>query len=183
MKRFLFLLLPLALVACVSRKPAMNPDPNHTHADFAVYIDGAKIDFSDPTYMSNETKHRHKYFHLHDEIGTLVHRHKPNLTLGEFFDSLGVKMAPPCMVLDSGKSVCDEGDKRWTMVVNAKDVPFDPQYVFQDTDKILLTYGILVPQIMKMTDDACLYSRTCPERGKARTENCIADPTVPCTAL
>jgi len=69
--------------------------------------------------------------------------------------------------------------------VNGKEkVPFDPNYVFADGDNILLTYGADATEVKHelslMTNDACRYSLTCPWRGKAPTESCVADPTVPC---
>ena len=57
-------------------------------------------------------------------------------------------------------------------------------YVFADEDKILITTAVddteLQKELKLLTDDACLYSQTCPERGEPPTENCIADPAVPC---
>ena len=54
--------------------------------------------------------------------------------------------------------------------------------------QILLTYQNedeasmerITEQKEEMTDDACLYSKTCPWRGEPPAENCIADPEVPC---
>jgi hypothetical protein len=64
---------------------------------------------------------------------------------------------------------------------------FDTAYVFEDGDQILVYFNengaddaeIAAAQA-KMTDDACKYSKTCPWKGTPPTENCIADPTVPC---
>ena len=59
-----------------------------------------------------------------------------------------------------------------------------PEYVFNDVDMIFLTDStdetVIQNQLSQLTDDACLYSRTCPWRGDPPTENCIADPSVPC---
>jgi Cu+-exporting ATPase len=165
---------------------AVNPDPNHTHADFSVYILDNKIDFSKQQYMSNEEKFLDKYFHMHDSIGTLIHRHKPGLSIGQFFTSLSIPMSKNCLTIDSQTNVCTNAKWQWKLFVNGTEQAFDPAYVFHDTDHLLLTYGAADAQISKelkaITDDACLYSRTCPERGKAPTENCIADPAVPCMA-
>lgn len=187
--RSLVLFIPILLTACSlfgSREPAVNPDPNHTHADFAIYLEGERLDFSDEKYMSSDEDHKHPYFHLHDGIGHVIHRHKPGLSIGEFSRSLGFTMTPHCMTLDSKVMVCPGDGKKWQMFVNAEERPFDPDFVFNDTDKILLTYGasaeMVKEQLQEMTDDACLYSRTCPWRGDPPAENCIADPTVPCIA-
>jgi len=184
----LTILLSLSLVSCAPwpREKAVNPDPNHTHADFAIWVNGKKLSFASEAYMSTEDKHRHKYFHLHDGLGHVIHRHKPGLTLGEFFASIGFTLTADCMKTDAGQKVCTGSEGKLQMFVNGKEMPLDPAYVFADTDKILLTYGATLEQIGQqlkaMTNDACLYSRTCPERGEPPAENCIADPSVPCVA-
>ena len=48
-----YLLLMGAFIAWFAlRPPPVNPDPNHTHADFAVFVDGAQLDFSGDEFMS-----------------------------------------------------------------------------------------------------------------------------------
>lgn len=189
--------------------PAVNPDPNHTHADFAVWVNGQQLDFTDESYMSGEYKEGEtpqreanplrQYLHLHDGIGHVVHRHKPGLTFGDFMGSLGLPMTAECITLDDYQyglldegwkesfaiqpQLCANGKFRWRMFVNGEERPLDPAYEFQDLDKILLVYGagdMTDAEVLDMTDDACLYSRTCPERGDPPAENCIADPEVPC---
>lgn len=179
--------------------PAKNPDPNHTHADFAVWVNNVRKDFTDAKYMSHvptEGEVRddeamtesgsalRKYLHLHDGNADVLHRHKPGLTVGEFFQTLGFLMTDTCMNMDDGKAVCNESDKKWRMFINGIEKPYDGLYIFADLDQILLTYGATSEQIKvqidDLTDEACRYSRTCPERGEPPKENCIADPEVPC---
>ena len=181
--------------------PAVNPDPNHAHADFAVWINGKQWDFSGAKYMTTEAEEEaapagspKKYFHLHDGNGHVIHRHKPGLPLADFFLSIGGEMTRleqgtiDCLSLGSlycsGKDVSGNAVS-WIMFVNGKTMAFDPTYVFDDDDKILLSYGQNQPEVFAhelslMTNDACLYSKTCPQRGPAPTESCIADPDVPC---
>jgi hypothetical protein len=192
MNRIYVLSLFLLLAACTTGDPlrqAENPDPNHTHTDFAVYMNGQKMDFSSDQFMSGaieedshtDDSHKHAYLHLHDNIGHVLHRHKPGLTLGEFFESLQIDMTEDCF-----NDFCSTEAKRWTMIVNGQHGPLNPTYQFEDLDQILLTYGSTEEQITAqwnaMTDDSCLYSRTCPQRGDPPAENCIADPAVPCVA-
>lgn len=193
MKKFALVLCALALVACGSRTPAKNPDPNHTHADFAVWMDGKQMDFSDDEFMSgtsdevdpNHTKHD-KYLHLHDGNGHVIHRHKPGLTLAQFFSTLNVGFSTNCFssgVLGSDGEVCAETPFR--LFVNGKEHFFaELQYVFEDTDHILITNSAdqqeVERELQLMTDDACRYSQTCPWKGKPPAENCVSDPEVPC---
>lgn len=201
-----------------------NPDPNHIHADFAVWVNGTHLDFSAPEYMSSVPKSvshslfvehamahgeeereegevipGREYLHLHDGIGHVIHRHKPGLTLGDFFASIGLTMTEACLKLDRHQleamnqswmeinnltaNLCNNAKFRWTMVVNGAEVPMNPAYDFQDLDQILLTYSAgddYEDEWALMTDDACISSRRCLWKGPAPIENCISDPTVPC---
>lgn len=173
-----------------------NPDPNHTHADFAVWVLGEKVDFSDAEYMSGtstdeethdeEDEYLNKYLHLHDEVGHVIHRHKPGLTVGEFLRSIDIEKAQSCLSLESQWNACEGSPTgvAWRMFVNGEERPFDLQYVFNDTDHILFIFtkdeSEIRQALEEMTDDACLYSKTCPWRGEPPAENCISDPEVPC---
>lgn len=177
------------------RVPVPNPDPNHTHADFLVMLDGSPVDFSGDEFMTGASTEDHtrdpdlgalrKYLHLHDGIGTVVHRHKPGLTLADFFESLHVGFTANCILYAApleADPACS--DRPWRMFVNSQERPFSLGYDFADGDKILLTTAAddatVAEEWSAMGDDACRYSKTCPWRGAPPAENCIADPEVPC---
>jgi hypothetical protein len=191
------LLAALLLSACATRDPheVANPDPNHTHADFAVWMDGGRMDFSAPELMSgsssDESTHdedsesHDPYLHLHDGIGHVIHRHKPGLSVGDFFASIQIGIAGNCYTsfepLADGE-IC--GEHPFRMFINGKEVPLSLSYAFDDLDQILFTNTVddaeTMQQVKQLTDDACLYSKRCPWRGEPPAENCIADPKVPC---
>lgn len=194
-----------------------NPDPNHTHADFAVWINGVQLDFAQEKYMSRVpvafspnqsfsfvprvSAHEdepeggsgvlvtgREFLHLHDMNGHVIHRHKPGLGFGDFLSSIGFMLTETCLTTDTGVTTCnrDAGDI-WRLYVNGMQVtPLPVNYLFADGDQILLTFGAeadVPEQLSALTDDACKYSKTCPGRGAPPAENCIADPTIPCTVL
>lgn len=179
-------------MAC-TQEPAKNPDPNHTHADFAVWIEGKQVDFSLSQFMSGSStdlEHKdalHPYLHLHDGNGRVIHRHKPGQTLQDFMSSMqGMRYeGTDFKFLDCMTCQRSSGIYSVKLFVNGVEEPQGSAYIFQDDDKLLITDTQdpveLRKQIRMVTDDACLYSRTCPERGDPPTENCIADPEVPCT--
>ncbi|PIP64998.1 hypothetical protein COW95_04170, partial [Candidatus Peregrinibacteria bacterium CG22_combo_CG10-13_8_21_14_all_49_11] len=202
----LALFCTLFLVAC-RHEYADNPDPNHTHADVAVWIEGEKVDFSGDQYMSgleddhdHEHDHLHPHLHLHDGIGHVVHQHRPGLTFGEFLESVGFSFEgweQVCFVDEHQIKKCwPASGGNWRFFVNGKEVMCGPtedclhplfvakDYVFRDMDGLLLLFNASDTDreaaFREITDDACLYSRTCPWRGDPPAENCIADPTVPC---
>ncbi len=140
---------------------------------------------TDETTHDEEGEHLHPYLHLHDGNGHVIHRHKPALTLAEFLRS---NLAFD-FTYDISSGVPYEDSTPLRLFVNGKEVQPDPQkeileYVFQDLDTILITDAKdpaeVQRELQQMTDDACLYSQTCPERGKPPAENCISDPAIPC---
>jgi hypothetical protein len=159
--------------------------------------DGEQMDFSAPELMSetesgetdaDHEAHGHKHhphLHLHDGIGHVIHRHKPGLSLREFFASLQLNIVGLCytsfMPLSDGQ-LC--GETPFRMFVNGTEMPLDLDYAFADLDRILMTNAAtdaeIADQLQHLTDDACLYSKRCPWRGEPPAENCIADPAVPC---
>lgn len=192
---FVFVSTVLLLVACGTRTPAVNPDPNHTHADFAVWLDGTRVDFSREQYMSGTSAEgedhsgdHHQYFHLHDGNGNVIHRHKPGLTIGDFLNSLpGVRYREnEFLFMDCFGCSQSAGEWQTRLFVNGVEKPEGSAYVFTDLDSIVITDTtdpvLLQNELAGVTNDACLYSKTCPERGEPPSENCIADPTVPCVA-
>lgn len=128
-----------------------------------------------------------QYLHLHDMNGHVVHRHKPGLGFGDFLTSLGFEVTDRCITTDTHTVACNGTGLWWRLFVNGVEVtPLQMNYMFADQDQILLTYGSDDAQIQRelalLTDDACKYSKTCPGRGTPPTENCLADPTIPCVA-
>jgi hypothetical protein len=172
---------------------SLNPDPNHTHADFVVLIRNEQLDFSGNQFMSGTSadehshdepsEYKHQHLHLHDNNGHVLHSHKPDLTFADFMQSLGALYAPPCLALNN-VSYCPTTAERWQMFINGAEVPFDLNYAFKDLDKILISYAsspeVIQETIANFPDDACIYSLACPWRGKPPVEKCVADPEVPC---
>ncbi|MEQ1849803.1 MAG: hypothetical protein ABL890_04395 [Candidatus Peribacteraceae bacterium] len=168
--------------------PVPNPDPNHTHADFAVFLGGKKVDFSLAKYMSGlstddtthdeENEYHDEHLHLHDNNGDVLHRHKPALTIGAFFSSLpGVRYEGSTFSIDGVAATV-------RLFVNGVENKDSANHVFTDVDQILITDATeqteIDHELSLLTDEACLYSRTCPWKGDPPTENCIADPSIPC---
>lgn len=148
----------------------------HEHADFAVYLNGEKFDFTKAKYQSSDTNPLDPDAHLHDGNGDVTHKHRKGITLGYFFDTLGMKFDNQCFTTDDGTQYCNTADKKLTMYVNGKENTQFGNYEFTDLDRILITYGDMTgvaDQITSISDDACLYSEKCPERGTPPTENCV----------
>jgi len=153
----------------------------HYHADFALYLNGEPYNLSQEGYMSTENKSLSNFAHFHDLNGDIIHKHASGITLGFFLETLGMKLNETCLLLDDGTSYCNEGSKELKMYVDGKHDDQFAEYDIQDEDRILLSYGDetedeLQKQINSVTEDACIYSLTCPERGQPPEEaTCVGE--------
>lgn len=140
----------------------------HAHADFKVFIDGREFNFNKTLF---DIANRYIHLHLRNPDGDkVIHMEgMENITLSNFFDSLGIKFNASCFVLDTGESYCNTFEKRIRFFINGKEnFQFD-FYEPRNLDRILITYGNLpdeniMEQMENVTDYACIYSNRCPER-------------------
>lgn len=154
------------------------PEAVHEHADFAVYLDGQQVDFSLDKYQSSDEAPLHDYTHLHDGVGTIIHKHLTGITLGEFFESIGMSLTRACFTTDDGTQYCGTNTKSLKFFVNGSPHSGFGDYELNDLDQILISYGPLEEpdldaQLASVTDEACIYSEVCPERGTPPDESCV----------
>ncbi len=148
----------------------------HIHADFALYLDGERIDLTDDAYQSNDSIARHAFLHLHENEGDVFHIHAKQQTFAKFLRSLGMPLDDNCLFANDDIHCRADGLR---LFVNDKeyDKPFD-SYMPEDLDRILLTNtpdkDTLKQEMDAVTDKACIQSGSCPERG---------DPAELCSTL
>ncbi|MEK7498017.1 MAG: thioredoxin domain-containing protein [Patescibacteria group bacterium] len=136
----------------------------HAHFDLKVYINGRALDLSLPKYQSTEEKELDEGIHSHDGNGKVVHLHKKGVPLSQYFES--IKVGFP----SDGKPL--------RVFVNGKENNEALSYIAKDLDRILVVYGVYSDSQIKnlvnsVSDLACIYSETCPERGTPPEENCV----------
>ena len=152
------------------------PAEYHTHSDFKVYLGGVAVDFSQDKYMTSEEQLISPFVHLHDGDGELIHVHYEGITLRQFFNSLKMDVNSSCFVLDDKTQYCNNNQNQLKLYVNGKQVTEIASYKPQDLDRILISYGAeneveLKQQIDSVSNNACIQSSKCPERGKASDES------------
>lgn len=92
---FIFTLILIAYISYrVWKIPA---EPIHYHANFAVFINNIKVDFSDPSYMhlapcladsSIISFNKLDNIHLHDKVGNVAHVHQGKVVWSDLFASI-----------------------------------------------------------------------------------------------
>lgn len=154
-------------------------DGVHVHADFLLYLDHERYRFTDDHYQSTSEELQHDHLHLHNNNDQVIHRHAAEQTFADFLDSLGYHLTEDCLTTDTEETFCTnhETNQQLQIYVNGTVIDNHTEYIFADEDKILVYYGNpnderVTTYLDEITDDACLHSGTCPERGVAPPEEC-----------
>ena len=113
----------------------------HEHASLLVRIFGDKFDFSATTYQIKSS-----WIHFEESDGTTVHRHASGITLGYLFDGLNIGVDSECYVFPDGRQFCTNEDYSLKYFINHQKVPDIQNYVLEDGDRILITYGNETPE-------------------------------------
>lgn len=176
--RNLFVILAAGIILLFSGCISTEYQDFHVHADFAVFMNGQKMDFNSMAFMSDATQALDPIVHLHDGNPNVIHYHAQNISLQRFFNSLDMKWQNNCFNLGQGPA-CDDvaSGKTWRLYVNGQLHTQKENYIAKDLDRILITYGNETPeqlqqQINSVTDMACIQSAKCPERGSPYVETC-----------
>ncbi len=187
MKRGLILLLLLSGCTFSSEDAQPLLGDVHEHADFKVYLNGEAYDFAEDKYMSTEEAPLNPFTHVHDGEGEVIHKHMSGVTLGSFFESLGMEFTADCFMLDSGESYCTDSTHTLQFFVNGAENAEFADYEFHDADRLLITYGAPTPEQLQseldsVSDRACIFSETCPERGSPPDESSCTGSGTDCIA-
>lgn len=108
----------------------------HVHAAFMMMVDGRQIDFSDSKYQLKS-----RFIHVENNDGTTLHRHATGVPFGDFLKSVRMDIVDRCLVLDDGSKHCDPDGSRLRFFLNRNEVSSIVEYVTQDRDRLLVTYG------------------------------------------
>ena len=159
----------------------LNNEPDHeevhVHSDFALYINDKQIHFTDDKYQSTTNHVLLEDMHLHDNDDEVIHRHADGITLVQFLASLGYTLTEDCLTNDTGEEFCTDEDHVLALYVNGEKISPLNNYINQEEDQILLYYGApdspnLNTYLKSVTENACIFSGTCPEKGLPPPESC-----------
>lgn len=131
----------LFLISCTAKENLEPYGSTHIHADFKVYILGKPIDFNSPKYQVMEA-----LTHVENGDGEVIHIHATGITPGYFFKSLGFGLTDECFALDTGNKYCNSAKATLKVYLknrssNWEQIYYPSDYVMQDLDRILVTYG------------------------------------------
>ena len=113
----------------------------HEHASLLVRIFNDKFDFAVPSYQIKSS-----WIHFEESDGTTIHRHASGVTLGYLFDSLNIGIDSKCYAFPDGRQFCTNEDYSIKYYLNHQLVDGINDYVIQDDDRILITFGNETPE-------------------------------------
>lgn len=108
----------------------------HEHASVLVRIFGDKFDFSGPAFQI-----KNRWIHFEGGDGNTVHRHSSGVTSGYLFETLGIDLTAECFIFPDGREFCNNEDYSLKFYINHEPVPSILDYVGNEGDKILISYG------------------------------------------
>ena len=129
----------------------------HYHTDFKVYVNGKELNFNQEQFFVKS-----RFIHIENDVqgdtGKVLHMHTTGVPLWIFFDSIGMKFEADCFTLDTGIKYCNNAEKSLKFYVNGKENNEFGDYVFNEGDKILISYGDrsedISSQLDSVTDNA-----------------------------
>lgn len=121
----------------------------HYHANWAMWIEGQRVDFSHDRYMEDvaacsadaSTITAPQRVHLHNGNPDVVHVHHVGATWGHLMQNLDWGLGPDWLLTDGGELFQGGDGKRLTFVLNGLVVPPASNRVIQPGDRMLISYG------------------------------------------
>lgn len=121
----------------------------HIHADWKVYVNGVLFDFEpfamDMSKMGTNTTssfiHVDKGAQPPEKTGDVIHMHATGVPLWLFFRSIGGDFNETCLKLPNNRQFCNSEREKLRFYANGVQNNGFGDYVFNDLDKILITYG------------------------------------------
>jgi len=117
----------------------------HENISLLVRIFGDKFDFSSPAFQVKSS-----YIHFEGREGNTVHRHSSGVTMGYLFETLGITLTDECYIFPDGREFCINEDYSLKFYINHEQVPSILDYVGNEGDRILVSYGNETPEQIEL---------------------------------
>ena len=111
----------------------------HVHSSMLVKLHGDTFDFSGPAYQIKSS-----WMHFEAQDGSTIHRHATGVTLGFLFETIGIGLDDECYTFQGtggDRVFCSNEEYSLKFFVNHQPKDNLTEYIFEDGDKILISYG------------------------------------------
>jgi hypothetical protein len=120
----------------------------HHHANFALYVNGQRDEFSSFTFYEevascssenhNDPKAR---IHMHNQTNDVIHVHAAGATWGDFFANLGYTLGNKVLVRDDGIYTDAVDGNQLIFILNGERVSSIANRAVESKDRLLIDYG------------------------------------------
>jgi hypothetical protein len=126
------------------------PEGVHHHANFAVFVDGRRLDLAGDRYMEDvaacaadpDAVRPQDRVHLHNNEPDVVHVHHGGATWSHFFSNLGFSLGDDHLILDDGRRLFDgEENRSFKFFVNGRQVLEFGNRPIRSGDRALVSVG------------------------------------------
>jgi hypothetical protein len=144
--------------------------PVHFHANWAVWLDGARLDLSDDRYMEDvlacaagEQVFAAERVHMHNGVDHVVHVHHEGVSWGHLLQNLGFAAGRDFLILDDGRVMADAEGRTLKFVLNGFVVDDVRGRLIGPGDRLLISHGpespdeVLAEQFPLVPADAGRY--------------------------
>ena len=111
----------------------------HSHASMLVKLHGDTFDFSGPAFQIKSS-----WMHFESLDGSTIHKHATGVTLGYMLGGMRVGLDDECYsfkATNGDRVFCNNEEYSLKFFVNHQPVSNISDYVFEDRDNILISYG------------------------------------------
>lgn len=155
----------------------------HHHANFAIFVNGQRLDLSDDKYMEDVEGCKPDFVplqprervHMHNNEDVVAHVHDDGVTWGHFFANIGFSLSDSALITDEGALYTDQGPRTLKFIVNGEQVDSIANSLVESEDQVLISYGsesvdqVLQDQFSELSDNAG-YHNEHPDPGSCSGE-------------
>ncbi len=125
------------------------PEATHFHANWAIYVDGERLDLSDQRYMEEVSScytvdgeaTPQSRIHMHEGNHDVVHVHDLGTTWGHLAGNLGIGLGEGYLILTDGTRIFDGEEGHFTYILNGRALTSAHNELVASEDRLLISYG------------------------------------------
>jgi hypothetical protein len=147
---------------------AHGEEPVHYHANFAVFLDGERLDLTDDRFMEDvaacagdpRNLPPTERVHLHNNDHDVVHVHHAGATWGHLFANLRMVLGDRLLVTRDGDVFTEGDDRSFKFILNGRSELSVFNQLIRPGDRLLISFGpesdreVLQTQFPQVLDNA-----------------------------
>lgn len=149
-----------AVILFVGIRLAFMPETTatHFHANFAMFLNGKRIDLSADKYMEDVAGCKPEYLdiqpeertHMHNNDMNVVHVHDKGVTWGHFMANIGFAFGKNYLATDDERIYVNGQGRTIKFILNGEPVENPFNQLIKSEDRLLISFGYeTIPQLMK----------------------------------